>query len=588
MAVEWYVHDLAGQHGPLGPAELRQRLESYTDTKDVFVWREGFQQWKPAAEAFDLNQVLQPASSSTLENQPSGLVATHRFNNFIARNWRGEFSLGVTYWLFGFAGNLAVALVPFALAGLHRSNSGFHPTYIFSIIVGTWISIVAVSIWQWVAVWRSSKKLVRRRALEQRKAPWARVAQVMTVIAFVQLGAAILSQGVAQIAEITRIAFLGDPDIPEYAIRVMRNGTEAEINGGIRFGLADEFSKILRASRQIRVVHLHSIGGRIAEGEQLYKVIQDNHLTTFVSVKCLSACTMAFAAGRERVLLHGAVLGFHRGSFAGEDTWDSPEMAGQRKIFTAAGYSPQFIDRALATPSADMWKPSEAELLGAGVITRVSKGADYAYSGFPPDVSKAYFAEAIAKIADVYAAIQDRYPARYDELAESFYQAVLDGKTEAETSAQLGTQAEAIISALRKSAADDVLVDVANFYAAQFEAVRKQNPELCQQFAKTGTFPGDLPRELLDRELNLKARIVRSASGTFDGTPPGAELWSKLADRMLAGGVPKADIALIRTVDAKDFQPPRYCAAMIAFYREIARLPRAESARIVRAMIATK
>jgi hypothetical protein len=74
MAAQWYVHDLAGQHGPLGPAELRQRLESYTDTKDVFVWREGFQQWKPATEAFDPNQVLQPAASGALENQPSGLV----------------------------------------------------------------------------------------------------------------------------------------------------------------------------------------------------------------------------------------------------------------------------------------------------------------------------------------------------------------------------------------------------------------------------------------------------------------------------------------------------------------------------------
>jgi hypothetical protein len=410
----------------------------------------------------------------------------------------------------------------------------------------------------------------------------------MAVIAFVQLGAAILSQGVPQITEITRIAFLDDPDIPEYAIRVMRNGTEAEITGGIRFGLADEFSKILRASRQIRVVHLNSIGGRIAEGEQLYKAIKDNNLTTYVSAKCLSACTMAFAAGRERVLLHGAVLGFHRGSFAGEDYKDSPELAGQRRIFTAAGYTLQFIDRALATPSAEMWKPSEAELLSAGVITRVSNGADYAFSGFPPDLTRAYFSAALAKFADVYAAIRDRDPARYDEIAAAYYQAVVDGKTAVETIDQISGLANAFVSPLRKSAADDVLVDIANLYADQYEALQKQRPELCQQFAATGTFPGELPKALLDRELNLKARIVRTASGTFDRTPPGAELWNKLADRMLAGGISKADIALIGTVDAKNFQPSRYCAATNAFYREIARLPQVESARIVRTLIATK
>jgi GYF domain 2 len=588
MAAEWYVHDLAGQHGPFGPAELRQRFQSYTDTKDVFVWREGFQQWKPVAEAFDLDQVLQPTSSGIIENQPSGSVPAHRFNNFVARNWRGEFSLGVTYWLFGFAGNVAVALIPLVLASLHPSRSGVHPTYIFSMLVGTWIIIVTISIWQWVAVWRSSKKFVRRRALEQRKAPWARVAQVMTVIAFVQLGAAMLSQGVPQITEITRIAFMGDPDIPEYTIRVMRNGTEAEITGGIRFGLAADFTRILRASRQIRVVHLNSIGGRIAEGEQLYKVILDNNLTTFVAAKCLSACTMAFAAGRERVLLHRAVLGFHRGSFAGEDFRDSPELAGQRRIFTAAGYSPQFIDRALATPSAEMWKPSEAELLSAGVITRVSTGADYAYSGFPPDITKAYFSTALAKSADIYAAIRDRDPARYDEMVDSYYQAVIDGKTTAETIDRIAGLANAVISPLRKSAADDVLVDVANLYADQFEALQKQHPELCHQFARTGTFPGELPKALLDRELNLKARIVRTASAKFDSSAPSRELWIKLADRMYAGGVPKADIELTRATDIKDFQQPRYCAAMIAFYREIARLPQAESARIVRTMIASQ
>jgi hypothetical protein len=228
------------------------------------------------------------------------------------------------------------------------------------------------------------------------------------------------------------------------------------------------------------------------------------------------------------------------------------------------------------------------EAVGSRTAQRVSNGADYAFSGFPPDVTRAYFSTALAKFADVYAAIRDRDPARYDEIAAGYYQAVIDGKTAAETIDQISGLANAVVFPLRKSAADDVLVDVANLYADQFEALQKQRPELCQPFAATGTFPGELPKALLDRELNLKARIVRTASGTFDSTPPSAELWSKLADRMLAGGVPKADIALIRTADAKNFQPSRYCAAMIAFYREIARLPRVESARIVRTMIATK
>jgi len=43
------------------------------------------------------------------------------------------------------------------------------------------------------------------------------------------------------------MSFLDDPDIPAYSIRVMRNGTEAEITGGFKYGLTDDFVKILNA-----------------------------------------------------------------------------------------------------------------------------------------------------------------------------------------------------------------------------------------------------------------------------------------------------------------------------------------------------
>jgi GYF domain 2 len=601
MAIEWYVYDLRGQHGPFGSMELRRHLDGHTDIESVFVWREGFEDWKSAVGVLDFaggstaaqdffsagngERKLDPAESPTVERIDPPQVSNRRFANFIALNWRGEFPLWVTYWVFGLIGTLVVAALPLVLAGIPEAKSGFQPAFIFSLVVGAWISIVAISIWQWVAVWRSANKQIARRKLELRKAPWAWIAKVMAVIASAQLGFAILSQGVPQITEVSRIAFLDDPDIPEYSIRVMRNGTEAEITGGIRFGLAADFTKILRASRQIRVVHLNSVGGRIGEGEQLYKVIQDNNLITYVSSQCLSACTMAFAAGRERVLMQGAVLGFHRGSFAGEDFKDSPELDGQRRIFTAAGYDPQFIVRALATPSAEMWTPSESELIGAGVITRISNGSDYAYSGFPPDVSKAYFYNSVANTADVYAAIRDRFPARYDEMVESFYNAVINGKTETETTTQLHDQMTAIIAPLRASAADDVLADIGSFYADQFETLQKQNPAVCYQFARTGTVNSDLPKALIDRELDLEARIVRTASEKFDTDAPSRELWAKLVNRMSARGMPSADIELIGKGDVQDTQQSRYCAAVIVFYREIAALPKPEAARIIRTMI---
>ena len=113
------------------------------------------------------------------------------------------------------------------------------------------------------------------------------------------------------------MAFLGDPGIPAYSIRVMRNGTEAEITGGFKYGLSDDFSKILKASRQIKVVHLNSIGGRVGEAIKLGDVLRAQGVDTYVSLGCYSACTIAFAAGRNRFLRKGAALGFHAPAFPG-------------------------------------------------------------------------------------------------------------------------------------------------------------------------------------------------------------------------------------------------------------------------------
>ncbi len=60
---------------------------------------------------------------------------------------------------------------------------------------------------------------------------------------------------------------MDDPDVPDYTIHLLNGGTEIEIAGGIKYGLAEDFRKILKASGQVRVVHLDSIGGRLGEGQ---------------------------------------------------------------------------------------------------------------------------------------------------------------------------------------------------------------------------------------------------------------------------------------------------------------------------------
>jgi hypothetical protein len=667
MAVEWYLQDPRGQDGPLGTAELRQKLASYVNLEHVFIWREGFQNWKTVAEVFDffdapeaLNQRKRvkgrwtlygltlgtlvcaadivfewrgkqflPWSGNETENigrviGSVGILTLLFFlagtlkdvffsrwkirshvddvagttpqqtaekrpahNNFIAKNWRGDYPLFVSYWVFGLIANFAVTLVPLGLSSVFDSRYGFEPTYVFAFILGVWLASVTISVWQWVGVWRSANRYIERKSLKLE--PWAGVAKLLTVIAFFQLAVAIVWSAIPQMREATRLAFMNDPDIPEYSIRVMRDGTEAEITGGIKFGLADDFKKILRASRQIRVVHLNSIGGRIGEGEKLYNLIRDERLNTYVSAKCLSACTLAFSGGVERVLLHGAVLGFHRGSFAGEDQKDSPEQQGQRKIFTEAGYDASFIARALATPSSDLWQPSEAELLKSNVITKVSSGSDFAFSGLEADASRESFSKSLKENASIYAAVSARFPKDYDEMVGAYYDAFVAGKTEAEATSLLYVKLEDIVSANRHLADDDVLIDLGNLIADQLAVLQKQSPASCYKFATSGGLDsGLMPQALSKRELDIEERIIRTAAKRPDADAPGKELWPKLSNKLAAKGITKSDLSLIDGSKVADSQQARFCPVLIAVYREAAALPQRDGAIILRSLVSAK
>ncbi len=536
--------------------------------KDIF-----FSRWKIQAAIAEAAQPVAPGRTAP------------GYTNFIARNWRGEYSLPVSYWVFGLIGNFAVALIPIGLAALYDAKMGFQPVYLFVFILSVWLLSFGVSLWQWVGIWRSANRYIERRSLKLERAPWAGVAKLMTFIAFLQLAVAVVTSAIPQVKEASRMAFLHDPDIPEYSIRVMRDGTEAEITGGIKYGLANDFEKILSASRRIRVVHLNSIGGRVGEGERLYDLIRSGKLTTYVSSKCLSACTLVFSGGAERVLLHGAVLGFHRGKFAGEDQKDSPELEGQRRIFTEAGYDASFIAHALATPSSNMWTPSEAELLKSGVVTKVSDGTDYAMSGLPTDTSRDSVSKDLKGEAGIYAALSARFPKEYDELANSYYDAFVAGKTDVEAGTILREKLASMILAKRPLADDDVLIDYGNLMADELAALQSR-PATCYQYGSSGVFDANSMSQVLSkREIEVAERVIQTAASRPDAAAAAQTLWPKLSGRLAAKGVTKRDLDLIRGSKVADDQQARYCSVLTALYREAAAMPQKDGATILRSML---
>jgi GYF domain 2 len=605
MSDVWFYHDGRGQVGPLSKEDLIATLSTYRNPQSIFVWRSGLDEWKRAGEIPELLSSLmppppidatpppsvtggadQPLAFPRIDSQGRG-PTKHRFNNFIAKSWRGEYPLGITYWVFGFAANLLAGAIVAGVGAILSSDTGYQPRNIFVAMTTIWLSVLALAIWQLVGVWRSASRRIEQRKRIGKLSIWAGLAKVAVVLGCLSFLVEFGNSGLPQLTEAWRMAFLNDPNIPDYAIRIMRDGKEVEVAGGFKFGLTDDFKKILRASPQISVVHLNSAGGRIGEAQSLYGVIRDNRLITYTSSRCLSACTLAFAAGRERWIHRRGKLGFHSPTFPGMKEADLREASQlQREAFVLAGFDRGFVDRALSTPNKDMWTPSIEELSRAQVVTAISDGNDFAASGFGVDVTQEALGSALAERFPLFQTLRVKMPSQFALLVEAYHTSYLAGQTENQMIAAARSKFIPILAAQRALADDDVLIDLGRLYADQYEAVGAVDPTACYHYASgvAGSSGASLvPSDLLTRELMLNERVIRTVAErprvTEQMTAP---LWDKVRKQLAAKGHGLSGIELLQRRNLEKSRHSEFCRVSVALMREVASMRPWEAALLFR------
>lgn len=511
--------------------------------------------------------------------------------NFVARHWRGLLPLWFSYWVVNFVVGIVSSVVVATIVAIFRSDAGYEPTLIFAMFFAIWVTVAAISVWQIVGLWRSANRHIELRAEIGKGSFWARAAKFAAVVMAINFAVIFVKDGLPQLAEATRIAFLGDPEIAPYSLRTMRNGTEAEITGGFKYGLTADFSKILKASPQIKVVHLHSGGGRIGEARKLYSVIKDKGLTTYVSLECASACTLAFAGGKERFIARRARLGFHAPSFPGMTAADMKDaIADQSKLFVEAGFSAPFVSRALNTPSSTLWKPAADELVRAHAITSVVDNARFAVSGYGSDASKERIDAFMVKSLPLMQATKAKYPARYEAALNEFYESYISGDTEREQFAKARKRILAMLEELRPMADDDVIVDFARMQRDSYEYLASRSAASCYFYAsgadKGRNFTEDLGAELVNRERELNERIVLTAAPRRE--IPAGEMKVVFAKMFKSPGVPALTAEERALLKADTVAPDRhgaYCQATIKFYNAILALPQSDAATALRLIL---
>ncbi len=364
--MNWFVWQDGKRVGPLTDAELQALVESGEITARHAVCRQGSTTWTP------LGLVTEPArrreaGSHIPDSSPAG-------HSYFLRHWRGDLSLPVSYWVNGSITSMLLGAVGLALPFIVDFSAA--PRFWSAAMIAVWLLALLTITWQVVGVWRSAGKHASRGGAKT----WALAARAAIVLGAMQLGSLVVTQAGPGIWE--SAVMLADRDPAHgYVIRLLRDATEIEISGYIAFGLTDHVRTELDAHPGMRVVHLNSSGGRVAEARKLRDLIAPRHLATYTSRQCTSACVIPFLAGERRLVAPGAIVGFHQYTVDGKASRQTLlDMEKDKRYFASRGVLPAFVARAFL-PTSNLWRPTPDEMLAAGFITGYANGDDSALSG---------------------------------------------------------------------------------------------------------------------------------------------------------------------------------------------------------------
>ena len=495
--------------------------------------------------------------------------------NFIVKHWRGGYSLGFSYWVIGFLLSLTALLITTAM-GMSNIWERFGPKVAGAAILGIYCFVIPLTIWQLVGIWRSAQNHTARGG----KAFWAGLAKLMVVLGLLRFAVDFKVQVMPIMTESFNL-LAGIDNTPAYQIRLLRNGTELELSGGIPFGTADAVKKALDAAPKVKIIHLNSQGGRIGEAIALYRTIKDRELITYTSTNCVSACSLAFLAGRKRYLSENGRLGFHSASFG---TLSGEKVNGInsefRRILQKHGLPKTFIDHAISTSSNDMWYPSKNELLKANVIDKVVDSRYFGLSGIDQWDNEQEIESGLLS-NPVMSAIARHDKKHYEKLRNIMISGIRGGRSQIEIQKDLRSIiVDQLIPKYLTIAPSTELVRYWKSQIAEMKYLATLDPQYCVDFSypELVAEPLDLqkllPDELMQKDLTALAALIEGATTYPQGhnSSPTIEADINETVQKVIQKYPHAAEVLTHPKLHKD-EPDLLCDVIVSLYSEVLALP---------------
>lgn len=285
-------------------------------------------------------------------------------DGYLIRHWRGQLSLVQAFWINNILLSLPLGAALTALMTWISLKGEALQAGSIAVLLA-WPLLIVIDVWCIVGAWRAAGRYLR----EGGRALWTWLTRLLLLGSTAQLLASALVGFGPQMDEYWQLARGRDP-IGQAELTLSGDGRTLRLSGPIGMGDATRLQALLAGRAEpLRLVELHSPGGRVFEAERMVEMVRKAGADTRAVGGCESACTLVFLAGGRRQLMPGAQLGFHRAS-SGTFNPVFDEMANRELAATyrRMGLPESFIERTLRTPPHSMWYPKHEELVSQSLV----------------------------------------------------------------------------------------------------------------------------------------------------------------------------------------------------------------------------
>ncbi|MGH6933697.1 MAG: hypothetical protein ACREEE_14835, partial [Dongiaceae bacterium] len=360
-------------------------------------------------------------------------------------------------------------------------------------------------------------------------------------------------------------------------------------------GIAEAVRLQMNEHPEAMTVHLSSPGGLVVEGRQLRDLIFSRGLDTYVRTFCVSACTLAFIGGRQRVVYRNAIIGFHQyGGFPGEslrDNWQDVD----RRYFRGRGVADDFVDQMFRAQHEALWQLTAGEAVAAKVASRTTDRFDAPPAGFYPAQAWRALESGKGQYAQLYATLRRYEPDAHREAVTMALDSMLSDESP-ESIAQAGLLAGSIAYLrLLPTTSDQAAHAVTGAFATMFADLRSSSPEVCAAIltAESGIVLGedDIRRyqpATMARLAGVYAAVIRDAHERplpklSDGAVERAR--EAFAELLVESDV-AGDLEFLHDTQAYRRQPDRACGLFARLYALLAKEPAERGGPYFKALMA--